>query len=214
MAFDRRLLWAEFLSFFVILPILVAVLLPPGRMFTVLALSTCLGIVLLHLTPGFQWRELLQGRRRIPVKLILGVGGATALVSWGILSVTEPAAIFALLRSNPALWLTIMLLYPLVSALPQEVVFRPLFFRRYESILPHKPVALTLNAALFSLAHLLYWNWAVALMTFGGGIVFAWAYEVRRSFPLAVILHSVAGNVLFTFGMGMFFYSGNVVRPF
>ncbi|MFD2440089.1 hypothetical protein ACFSS8_08385 [Paracoccus kondratievae] len=46
-----------------------------------------------------------------------------------------------------------------------------------------------------------------------GGWVFAYAY-VRRGFPAAWVLHAVAGNVLFAVGMGVYFYSGNVVRPF
>nr|WP_246831504.1 CPBP family intramembrane glutamic endopeptidase [Thioclava sp. L04-15] len=107
-----------------------------------------------------------------------------------------------------------MLFYPLLSALPQEVVFRSLFFRRYGRILPGSKRAITLNAILFSLAHLLYWNWIVALITFVGGVIFAWAYSVRRSFPLAVILHAIAGNVLFTVGAGVLFFSGSVDRPF
>ena len=30
-------------------------------------------------------------------------------------------------------------LYPLLSALPQEIVFRPLFFRHYGALLPRDP---------------------------------------------------------------------------
>ena len=51
-------------------------------------------------------------------------------------------------------------------------------------------------------------------MTFAGGLLFAWSYERRGNFPEAVILHSVAGIALFAVGMGVYFYSGNVVRPF
>ena len=75
-------------------------------------------------------------------------------------------------------------------------------------------MAPALNAALFSFAHLMYWSGVVALMTFAGGLVFAWAYVRRGSFALAVVLHSVAGVILFAAGLGIYFYSGNVVRPF
>jgi uncharacterized protein len=60
----------------------------------------------------------------------------------------------------------------------------------------------------------MFWNWIVLAMTFCGGLAFSWAYEARRSFPLAVLLHAIAGWVLFTVGLGVYFYSGNVVRPF
>jgi uncharacterized protein len=75
-------------------------------------------------------------------------------------------------------------------------------------------VRIALNAALFSFAHLMYWNWIVAAMTFAGGLAFAFSYAVRRNFPEAVIAHSVAGVILFALGLGVFFYSGNVDRPF
>jgi membrane protease YdiL (CAAX protease family) len=93
-------------------------------------------------------------------------------------------------------------------------VYRPLFFRRYGAILPRLTPAIWLNAALFSLAHLMYWSWIVTAMTFSGGLAFAWAYEARRNFPMAVVLHAVAGVVVFLLGLGVFFYSGNVRRPF
>ena len=86
-------------------------------------------------------------------------------------------------------------------------------FVREPSSLRHHP-ALVLNAALFSLAHLMYWSWVVALMTFSGGLVFAWVYERRGNFAETVVLHSVAGVIVFALGLGVFFYSGNVQRPF
>ena len=106
------------------------------------------------------------------------------------------------------------MLYPLLSALPQELIFRPLFFRRYGPVLPTGIGALWLNGAVFGFAHLMYWSWLVAVLTFAGGIAFAWAYERAGSFPLAVAFHAVAGWIVFAVGLGLFFYSGNVVRPF
>ena len=69
-------------------------------------------------------------------------------------------------------------------------------------------------ATLFSLAHLMYWSWIVAVMTFAGGLLFTWAYRKRGSFFYAVLLHAIAGNIIFAAGLGIYFYSGNVQRPF
>ena len=94
-------------------------------------------------------------------------------------------------------------------------VFRPLFFRRYEAILTRRAdVAILLNASVFSFAHLMYWSWVVAGMTWVGGLIFAYSYRMRGNFPEAVIAHSLAGIVIFALGLGVFFYSGNVSRPF
>ena len=59
----------------------------------------------------------------------------------------------------------------------------------------------------------MYWNLIVLAFTFVGGLVFATAY-LARGFPWVWVLHAFAGNALFTVGMGVFFYSGNAVRPF
>lgn len=210
----RGWLWIEFIGLFVAVPIILAVFLPPSAMLPVLLVVTVVGAILLHRTPGFHWRELAQGWREIDWRIVATFSIVTACVSLAVVALVVPDAFLILCRFNPVAWLAVILLYPFLSALPQEVLFRPLFFRRYGAILPHGRSALVLNAAIFSLAHLLYWNWIVATMTFVGGLAFAWAYEARGSFPLAVVLHAVAGNILFTVGTGMLFYTGTIVRPF
>jgi membrane protease YdiL (CAAX protease family) len=197
---SREALWAEFLGLFVVVPVATAVFLPPRAMFPVLFGFTVVGIWLLARTPGFRWTELKRGWDAVRWPVVLGFAGATL-------------AVFRLVLEQPWLLAMIVLFYPILSALPQELIFRPLFFRRYGALLPAGGL-LVANAALFSLAHLMYWSAVVAAMTFAGGLVFGWAYSHRRSFPLAVVLHSVSGWVIFTVGLGVFFYSGNVTRPF
>ena len=85
--------------------------------------------------------------------------------------------------------------------------------RPRERLRAHGPAALIVNAGIFSLAHLMYWSPVVLAMTFVGGWLFARAY-VLRGFPAAWVLHAVGGNAVFAVGLGVWFYSGNVVRPF
>ena len=201
---------AEFAAIFVLAPVVMAVALPPSAMFPALFALTAVGIVLLARTPGF--RALLAGRIRWGE--VAAFAAVTAVAAGAVVALTAPGATFFLVRNNPALLAMILVLYPLLSALPQELVFRPLFFCRYGALLPPGAAALWVNAALFSWAHLLFWNWIVAAMTFAGGLVFAHAYRVRGSFAQAVVMHAVAGNILFAFGLGIFFYTGNIARPF
>ena len=206
---------AEFLLFYIGVPLVTAVFLPPSWMFPVLFAMTGGGLVLLAVTPGFHWRELAEGSNHVSWRLVLIVGLATAILGTVIIQWTAPQAFLFLIRTNPQLMLMIALLYPILSALPQEIVFRPLFFRRYGPILPaQRSRAILLNSGIFSFAHLMYWSWIVAAMTFVGGLIFAKSYRVRGSFAEAVIAHSVAGVVIFALGLGVFFYSGNVTRPF
>jgi membrane protease YdiL (CAAX protease family) len=212
-----RSIWRriEFAALFLLAPLAMAVALPPSAMFPALFSVTAVGLVLLHVTEGFRWRELAAGAGRIDWRFVALFSLATVAVGLGVVWLTVPEAFLFLLRQNPGLMLMIALLYPALSALPQEIVFRPLFFRRYGGLLPGGQGAqILLNAGLFSFAHLMYWSWIVAAMTFSGGLAFAWAYRVRGNFPEAVVLHSLAGVIVFALGLGVYFYSGNVVRPF
>ena len=191
-------------------PLFLAFALPPRMMFTVLGVMTLAGMVLLHVTPGFRWRDLLAGWRSVPWGLTVGVVVATAAVAGLATWLLFPDRLLALPLRAPGLWLTIMLAYPLVSALPQEILFRALFFRRYGVIFESERSAVAVNAVAFSFAHLMYGHWLVFAMTFAGGLVFAWVYAVRGNFPAAVLLHAVAGQIVFTSGLGVLFYSGAV----
>lgn len=211
----RTRLGVEFALFYIVIPLVVAVFLPPRWMFPVLGAVTLIGLCLLAVTPGFRWRELLTGAGRMSWAVILGVVAGAGLLGYAVLSLTVPEALWFLVRRNPSLMLMIALFYPFLSALPQEIVFRPLFFRRYEAILTSRAdVAIVLNAAVFSFAHLMYWSWVVAGMTFAGGLMFAYSYRMRGNFPEAVVAHALAGIVIFALGLGVYFYSGNVTRPF
>lgn len=213
MTMRREVLWAEFLGLFVAVPVAIAVLLPPGAMFPALFAFTVVGLWLLARTPGFRWCELKRGWDEVRWPVVAGFAAATLAVSLAVIWLTVPEAAFRLPREQPWLLAMILLFYPILSALPQEVIFRPLFFRRYGALVPSGAL-LAVNAGVFSLAHLMYWSAVVAAMTFAGGLAFGWAYRNRGSFPLAVVLHSVSGWVIFTVGLGVFFYSGNVTRPF
>lgn len=210
----RAWLVVEFTLLFIVAPVFMAVVLPPSAMFTALFGVTAVGLLLLHVTPGFHWHDLTRGWSRISWRFVLGFAAVTLASGAAVMALTAPGAFLGLARTNPGLLAMIAVLYPVLSALPQEIVFRPLFFRRYGPLLPALRPAIVLNAAVFSLAHLMYWSWIVAAMTFFGGLAFGWAYEARRNFPEAVVLHAVAGVIAFALGLGVYFYSGNVVRPF
>lgn len=209
----HRWLKVEFAALYLGAPLAIALFLPGDALFTALAVFSLCGMGLLWLTGGFRWRILVRGWRRMPWREVAGIALATALASWVILTLARPEALLSIIRNRPEFLLVIWTFYPILSALPQELIFRPLFFHRYGAILPQGRAAIALNAAIFSLAHLMFWSWIVAAMTFIGGWIFARAY-LRHGFPAAFVLHAVAGNILFAMGMGLYFYTGNVVRPF
>ena len=108
------------------------------------------------------------------------------------------------------LWLLILALYPLLSAIPQELIYRPLFFRRYSVLFQNDGLALAVNSAVFGLAHLLYMNPVTIGLAAFGGLVFGWVYLRHGSVLLAMLLHALAGQLVFTSGLGIYFYHGAV----
>lgn len=205
-------LTAEFVAFYFLVPVLFAVFVPSSLLFPGLFAFMAVGLVLLHFTPGFSWQTLLWSRPDLRF-----VAGISVLLSLGIAVAVlwlRPDAFLGIPRHNPRLMAVIALFYPLLSALPQELVFRVLYFRRYDPVLPKSTIGMWLNAGVFSLAHLMYWNWVAVGVTFVGGLAFAFAYKRRGGFASAVLLHAVAGLMLFALGLDAWFYSGAVVRPF
>jgi membrane protease YdiL (CAAX protease family) len=62
----------------------------------------------------------------------------------------------------------------------------------------------------FGLAHLLYGNWVAPVMAGLGGVLFGYRYQRSRSLVAAGVEHGLWGNLLYTLGLGWFFYSGSI----
>ncbi len=201
----------EFILLFLAAPMAQLVFFDTLGVFRPIAAVCLLALVLLQLTPGWHWRELVDLRdltRWLPFIagfLLLAGAVMAALVLW-----LRPAAFLAMPRQRTELWLMIMAFYPVLSVLGQEIVFRPLFFRRYGDLLGGARARIAVNAAVFALAHAFYQNWVALALTFLGGLAFAYAYERSGSFPVVFLMHMLAGQALFTLGLGVFFYHGAV----
>jgi len=210
-------LWGEFVALYIGVPLACAYLLRPEDVVNVLAASAAAGVVLLAITPGWRWIRLFIAR---PIR-DLTILALFALISAGIIHTLvmelAPWAYLSLPTQRRELWIMIMALYPFLSALPQELLFRTLFFERYGVLFgwrgdgaPMPWLAILLNSLIFGLAHLFYWNWVAVGLTAAGGLAFAYAYTRMRSFPLAFAMHIVAGQLIFTLGLGLFFYHGAI----
>lgn len=187
-----------------------ALALPPQRMWMMLLGSATLGLVLLRFTKGFSWRELKRGS--IGWRGFWALGAVTFAVSLALCAWLLPDRVLYIPLNVPKFIPILAIGYPIILVLPQELIFRPLFFKRYGALFGSETIRIWANAALFSFAHLMYWHWAVFTLTFIGSFIFARSY-LRGSFPEALAYHSIAGFVIFMSGLGWLFYSGgNVVQ--
>lgn len=204
------LLWVELVMLYGAVPVLIAVLFGVISPIAVLPGLLLIALWLLARTPDFDMTDLLRGPVLGEWRLILAFSLLSALAMAAIAVAMIPGRFLEVFRYQPGLWLMIMALYPIFSALPQEIIFRTLFFRRYGRLFPGDMAAIAANAGAFGLAHLFFGNPLTLAMSAAGGAIFAWAYLRHHSTLLAVVLHTIAGQLIFTSGLGVFFYHGAI----
>ena len=96
-----------------------------------------------------------------------------------------PSAFLGLARRAPFLWGAIMLLYPLLSVYPQELIYRAFLFQRYRPLLGGDAALTGWSAAAFGFVHILYGSFVPVLLSLAGGYLFATSYRRSRSLLLA-----------------------------
>lgn len=203
-------LWAEFLALFVGVPAAMALFFGRYSLFAALWLLAAVALGLLLRTPGFTWRSLLRGPVIREWPLIAGFSAVSALGIAAAVQALTPYSLLGMPLYATELWLMILLLYPPLSALPQELIYRTLFFERYGALFPSAALAIAANGALFGLGHLFFMNPFTIGATALTGAAIAWAYLRARSTLLAWTLHAIAGQLVFTLGLGRYFYHGAV----
>lgn len=139
------------------------------------------------------------------ILLVLAPAGAalTALTAWLL-----PERFLAFPREAPLVWAIVMLLYPLLSVYPQELIWRAFFFHRYRPILGDGGTMLLGSALAFAWMHVIFQNWVAVVLTLPGGWLFAYRYRASRSLLAASIEHALWGQLIFTIGLGWYFYHG------
>jgi membrane protease YdiL (CAAX protease family) len=209
---SRRRLALEFALIFVGLPLLTGWQGQILRRWVIpqLLLLAVIFLVLLWRDPSFdrqQMRAVPQDWRRglLRIIVIFVLGGAAVLyLAW-----RSGIDLFAFPRERHFLWLLVVLLYPLLSALPQEVIFRLFVFHRYRSLFPDPRLMMLVSASVFALAHLQLGNLVALALPFLGGLLFAYTFSTTRSLPMVALEHGLWGDWLFTLGFGAYFYGGH-----
>lgn len=125
-----------------------------------------------------------------------------------IVLLADPAHAFDLPRHRPILWLAIMVLYPALSVVPQELIYRRFLFYRYRTLLQAPAARIAASALAFGFAHVIFLNiWAV-ILTLAGGLLFGQTYARTNSLRTVSFEHAFYGCLVFTIGLGRFFYTG------
>lgn len=209
----RKRLWFEFAALYVGIPVLMLIFLGRYPLFATIWLLAAVSILLLWRTPGFRFSRLWQGFKVRDLRILAVFSIAATICTMIIVLLTIPERFLELPRNRTGLWVAVMLLYPPLSAWPQEVIFRSLFFERYGALFSGPTATITVNAAAFGFGHLFFQNPVTIATTAAAGAVLGWAYMKTGSLWLVWLLHSVGGMIVFTSGLGIFFYHGAIGAP-
>ncbi len=121
-----------------------------------------------------------------------------------------PEKLFMIQKNNENILWKIFLIYPILSAFPQEFIFCTFFFLRYSSILGNYRNLIFMSAIIFCFAHIFSVNYVAPILSIFGGYFFAKTYQRTNSLLIVTLEHSLYGNTLFFIGIGWFFWGGSV----
>lgn len=147
-----------------------------------------------RVSPSSAGRDILI---RTPIIIL-----ALSLVIW----LLNPNLFFAFPAERPFMWIVVMILYPILSALPQELIYRTYFFHRYGDFISLKHGPVIASAIAFSFVHIIYDNWWAVGLSFLAGLLFGTTYERTKSLFWVTVEHAIYGCIVFTLGLGSYFY--------
>jgi membrane protease YdiL (CAAX protease family) len=182
------------------IPIIVVLLIAAGGCWLALRLQQRIeprDLIRCHV-PKTEWRRVLA-TYALAVPLLAG-----------LLWLLKPEALFSLMSRNPKAWMFVMIAYPLVSVIPQELVYRVFFFDRYQPLFGSGIGMVFASAVVFSYGHIAFRNWPAVALTFFGGLLFARTYQRTSSLMFVAIEHALYGCALFTLGFGEFLLDGTL----
>lgn len=202
----------EALALYVGLPLVFDRLLIRGArrlLFPALWVCAVLAIVALTADPSFDARALWSLPTDPARTRLIALRTAFGVATVGVLSRRfSPGTFLWLPRTRPWLWLLVATLYPLLSVLPQGVIFRVFFVHRYMPLFGHGAALLAVGALAFAFAHVIFRNVVAVALTGIGGLLFLHTYLVTGSMLLSSLEHATYGVAAFTFGIGRSLYLG------
>jgi membrane protease YdiL (CAAX protease family) len=87
-------------------------------------------------------------------------------------------------------------------------MYRAFFFHRYRRLFGEGGRMVLASALAFGFVHIIFGHWISVVLSTAGGLLFAATYARSRSLLLTSLEHAFFGDLIFTIGLGQFFYHG------
>ncbi|MCF8242076.1 MAG: CPBP family intramembrane metalloprotease [Melioribacteraceae bacterium] len=208
---SRNYLIVEFITVFIVLPLIMLLIAQSTKKIIVpfyIILGSIFLLVILFDRTFDKSKLLSKSNFKKHIKLIILRFTIGVIVLITMVSLHSPEKLFSFVIEHTNLWLLALIFYPVLSVIPQELFFRVFFFHRYETLFSNRYHIIIINGICFGLAHLFYGNFAAPVLSTLGGIMFAYTYSKSNSLLITSIEHGLWGVLIFTIGLGDYFYSG------
>ena len=192
----------EFLFIFLALPLIIFFWDSTIIVFVTLYLVFILSVVILYFDKTFL---LVSLKKKIDWKFVFIFTVSFICLGFIYVLLIDKNLLFSFPKTNFRLWLFVIIVYPFLSVIPQEIVYRVFFFQRYFPKNNNSNFLILLNMFVFSYGHLVFNNFHAILITAIVSPIFTFAY-LKKSFLTCVVLHSLGGQIIFTLGLGKYFY--------
>jgi uncharacterized protein len=205
----RGYLAAEYAVVFFGLVLLYALVLRGTNPIPVLLLLGAAAVLYLLRSPDFDrarlWRAAALGTSALSIVSLWAIAAVACTV---VVAAVLPDSLFRFPQSQPLLWALVMIGYPLASVYPQELIFRAFLFHRYAPVFGDGYLMVAASAAAFGFVHIAFGNWLAVVLSSVGGWLFASRYRRTRSLLTVSVEHAIYGQLIFTVGLGMYFFHG------
>lgn len=192
----------EFLFIFLALPLIIFFWDSTIIVFVTLYLVFILSVVILYFDKTFL---LVSLKKKIDWMFVTIFALSFICLGFIYVLLIDKNLLFSFPKTNFRLWLFVIIVYPFLSVIPQEIVYRVFFFQRYFPKNNNFNFLIILNMFVFSYGHLVFNNFHAILITAIVSPIFTFAY-LKKSFLTCVVLHSLGGQIIFTLGLGKYFY--------
>ena len=196
-------LWLEFISLFILVPLLIFCFRDQLAPFAVPIILLVAIYSFVVLSRAGVIKKQIQKMRSHSLKdyqpMLIFFGATSILILLlgfilGYFSIAEP------LKQNRLYLILLILLYPLLSVIPQELVFRTFFFHRYRKLFNSLSGCATASGLCFGYAHIIYGNWTAVVLATIGGMLFSYRYMKTKATNIVVLEHSLWGIFIFIIG--------------
>lgn len=187
------------------LPLAYRARLLPFPMLAVLDVVALGALAILLADPSFDRRRLVGGFALGDVPGIAWRAVLVAAVIAAVVLLRHRSALLAFPLAHRGRWLLLLVLYPVFSALPQELLYRVYFFHRYRPLFGDGRAMLVASTAAFAFLHVVFGNVLSVGLTFAAGLVLGWRYARTRSLLPVTLEHALWGDLVFTLGLGRYF---------